>query len=195
MQPNQDKNISLACYFRRRAHLAGLVALIASFTPVDAADIEHRTVAVEHIEIHSAKGFDVVASRLEAAVPVLDPAIFAALSSGDQEHVDKLLGDTPLFIFLKREHGALLKIVGQQRKAMQYEIGNPLTATKMTRYRLGASLYAPLRVTLYENEAGGCTFAYDQPSNLFGQFGDERVAAVARGLDEKLKAALIRAAE
>jgi hypothetical protein len=65
----------------------------------------------------------------------------------------------------------------------------------MTRYRLGASLYAPLRVTLYENEAGGSTFAYDQPSNLFGQFGDEQVAAVARGLDEKLKAALLRAAE
>jgi uncharacterized protein (DUF302 family) len=198
MQSIQYKKIiSLTCYFQKRAHLAGLVALIAGFTPVDAADvnIEHRTVAVEHIEIHSAKGFDVVASRLETAVPVLDPAIFAALSSGDQEHVDRLLGDTPLFIFLKREHGALLKIAGQQRKAMQYEIGNPLTATKMTRYRLGASLYAPLRVTLYENEAGGSTFAYDQPSNLFGQFGDEQVAAVARGLDEKLKAALLRAAE
>jgi uncharacterized protein (DUF302 family) len=194
------KNVSLTCYFQKRAQLAGLVALIASFTPLvvnAAADmkIEQRTVAVEHIEIHSAKGFDDVASRLETAIPALDPAIFAALASGDQERVDKLLGHTPLFIFLKREHGAILKIAGQQRKAMQYEIGNPFTATKMTRYRLGASLYAPLRVTLYENEAGGCTFAYDQPSSLFGQFGDERVAVVARGLDEELKAALLRAAE
>ncbi len=87
------------------------------------------------------------------------------------------------------------KAAGQQRKATQYEIGNPLTATLMTRHKLAASLYAPLRVALYENEGGGCAFAYDQPSSLFGQFGDEQINVVARGLDEKLKAALLRAAE
>jgi hypothetical protein len=32
------------------------------------------------------------------------------------------------------------------RKAVQYEIGNPLTATRMTRHRMAAALYAPLRV-------------------------------------------------
>src|SRR3974377_505700 len=156
--------------------------------------IEQKKVAIEHIEIHSTRGFDDVTSGLESAIPALDPAIFAALSAGDQERVDKLLGQTPLFIFLKLEHGTILKIAGQQRKAMQYEIGNPFTATKRTRYRLGVAFYPPLRVTLYENEVGGSTFAYDQPSSLFGQFGDERVDAVARVLDEKLKAALLRAA-
>jgi hypothetical protein len=40
MQSIQYKKIiSLTCYFQKRAHLAGLVALIAGFTPVDAADV------------------------------------------------------------------------------------------------------------------------------------------------------------
>jgi uncharacterized protein (DUF302 family) len=37
---------------------------------------------------------------------------------------------------------------------MQYEIGNPLTAERMTRHALAAGLYAPLRVMLYEDESG-----------------------------------------
>ena len=79
------------------------------------------------------------------------------------------------------------------RKAVQYEIGNPLTATRMTRHRMAAALYAPLRVLLYENETGRAVFEYDGPSSLFGQFGDERVTAVARELDASLERALLKA--
>ena len=64
----------------------------------------------------------------------------------------------------------------------------------MTRHQLPAALYAPLRVVLYENAAGGATFEYDRPSTLFGQFGDEQVAAVGRELDVELERALRRAA-
>ena len=77
---------------------------------------------------------------------------------------------------------------------MQYEIGNPLAATEMTRHQLPAALYAPLRVVLYENEDGHSVFEYDRPSSLFGQFGDERVTAVARELDASLERVLARAA-
>jgi len=48
-----------------------------------------------------------------------------------------------LSIFGERNHGALLQIVGGRRNALQYDIGNPLTAAKMTRYQLPAALYAP----------------------------------------------------
>ena len=57
-----------------------------------------------------------------------------------------------LSIFEERDHGALLQIVGNIRNAVQYEIGNPLTASKMTRHQLPAALYAPLRVVLFEDE-------------------------------------------
>jgi hypothetical protein len=65
----------------------------------------------------------------------------------------------------------------------------------MTRHQLQAALYVPLRVTLFENDSGGCTFAYDRPSSLFGQFGDERVTEVSHRLDEELKAALLQSAQ
>lgn len=62
-------------------------------------------------------------------------------------------------------------------------------------YETGSGLYAPLRVILYEDETGGSVFEYDKPSTLFGQFCDERVAAVARGLDAALERALGQALE
>jgi hypothetical protein len=93
--------------------------------------------------------------------------------------------------FLKRDHGALLQIVGRPRKALQY----PDTASKMTRHRLSAGLYAPLCVILYEDENGDTVFEYDKPSPLFGQFDDDAVTAVARGLDDALEGAIRRAME
>jgi len=64
----------------------------------------------------------------------------------------------------------------------------------MTRHCLAAALYAPLRVVLFADEEGHAVFEYDRPSSLFRQFGDDRVTAVGRYLDETLDAALRRAA-
>jgi hypothetical protein len=69
------------------------------------------------------------------------------------------------------------------------------TASKMTRHRLSAGLYAPLCVILYEDENGDTVFEYDKPSSLFGQFDDDAVTAVARGLDDALESAIRRAME
>jgi hypothetical protein len=41
-----------------------------------------------------------------------------------------------LSIFLKRDHGALVGPHCQARHAVQYDIGNPLPASTMTRYGL-----------------------------------------------------------
>ena len=64
----------------------------------------------------------------------------------------------------------------------------------MTRHQLAAGLYAPLRVYLYEDTRGRAIFEYDLPSNLFGQFGDDRVTAVGRELNLELEQALEAAA-
>ena len=157
--------------------------------------VTSRTIAVEHIKIESGKKFEEVLRSLEETIPKLNPAVVEFLRKGDQERANAEEKDGPkLSIFLSRDHGALLQIAGGTRNARQYEIGNMLTASKMTRYQLPAALYAPLRVVLYEDGNGRGIFEYDKPSSFFGQFGDERVTEVGRYLDETLEAALLRAA-
>ena len=156
--------------------------------------VSRRTIQVEHIKIETAKSFSEVRAALESLVPQLDARIFVLLQYGESDRARKKLERGPeLSIFDSRDHGGLLQITGQRRKAVQYAIGNPLTASRMTQHQLPASLYAPLRVVLYENEAGRAIFEYDRPSSLFGQFDDERVTAVAHELDASLERVLVKA--
>ena len=134
--------------------------------------------------------------KLEDGVLKLDISIREALSSGDQKRAKEYEESGPkLSIFLERDHGALLQIAGRKRNAFQYEIGNPLTASKMSRHQLAAALYAPLRVVLFEDDQGRGVCEYDKPSSFFGQYGDEHVAKVGRYLDATLEAVLRNAAE
>jgi hypothetical protein len=160
-----------------------------------AAEVTSKPITVEHVRITSPRPFAQVRTALEADLPRIDAKITVLLSNGDQEGIRQYEEHgARLFRFLEREHGDLLAIAGRRRNAVQYEIGNPITASKMTRHTLGAALYAPLRVALFETENGETVFEYDKPSTLFGQFGDERVMQVALYLDRELEAALVKAA-
>src|SRR6267378_1773480 len=168
------------------------IAAMGAFMPEPV--INPRTIQVEHVKIESTKAFVEVRAALESLVPQLDARIFVLLQYGESDRARKALERGPaLSIFHSRDHGGLLQITGLPRKAAQYAIGNPLTATRMTQHQLAASLYAPLRVVLYETEAGDAVFEYDRPSSLLGQFGDERVTAVARELDASLERVLAQA--
>jgi uncharacterized protein (DUF302 family) len=156
--------------------------------------VSQRRIHVEHSRIETSKPFAEVKAALEELAPALDPIIPEALRRGDIAGAKVALRHGPeLAIFSARDHGGLLRVAGLARKAVQYEIGNPLTATRMTQHQLPAALYAPLRVLLYEDEAGHAVFEYDRPSSLFGQFGDHRVTAVARELDVSLENMLVKA--
>ena len=160
------------------------------------ASITSQTIAVEHIRISSRRPFAEVRRKLEGTVPKLDTGIAEVLRSADQERAKIYEDNGPrLSIFEERDHGSLLQIWGRRRNAVQYEIGNPLTASKMTRHQLPAALYAPLRVVLFEDEQGRGIFEYDRPSSFFGQYGDDAVTEVGRYLDATLEAVLRKAAE
>ena len=71
-----------------------------------------------------------VRAALERSVPHLDPGLVKALDDGDVARANREKEQRPeLSIFLVRDHGALLKIAGKTRNALQYDIGNPLTAS------------------------------------------------------------------
>ncbi|MGO4352619.1 DUF302 domain-containing protein [Rhizobium sp. RAF36] len=153
-----------------------------------------KKINVEHVTIHSSKDFSAVKSKLEGAIPRIDDGIFTLLRYRESARALQELEALPaLSIFGFRDHGAVLQVAGLQRQSIQYDIGNPLTASKMTRHALSAGLYAPIRVLLRE-DSDGVAFEYDRPLTTFGQFANPRVDEVARKLDQDLLAALENAA-
>jgi uncharacterized protein (DUF302 family) len=169
----------------------------ASVATSDGPKVSRNNIQVEHIRIDSDNPYDEVRAALEK-LPRFDDRIRALLHYGEIARVKaelmKIQGDAGLVIFSVATHGDWLQIVSGKRPAVQYVIGNVLASTQMTRHELAAGLYAPLRIMLYESNAGTAIFEYDQPSTLFGQYGNERVTAVAKELDQKIFAALIKAA-
>jgi len=153
----------------------------------------HTAIVIDHIRLTSAKPFDQVRADFERQLGKYDADVYrSSVSGGDAEaakaRIGAMAGSSGLMVFAIHEHGALLRIVGLTRKAAQYVVGNPLLAIQMTQHAIGAGLYAPLRVLLYENDEGQTCLESDRPSSLFGQFGDERVTQVAVLLDQKLEA-------
>lgn len=154
-----------------------------------------QNVTVEHVTIRSSKTFAEVRAALEALVPHLDDGYLTLLRFGLADRArEELEAAATLSIFGNRNHGELLAIAGLQRRAIQYDIGNPLTASLMTRHNISAALYAPIRVLLRESPEGEVAFEYDRPVSTFGQFGDENVDLVARKLDQDLENVLKKAA-
>jgi uncharacterized protein (DUF302 family) len=148
---------------------------------------------VDHVYVATDRPFEEVARTFEQQLGTFYPDVRkAATEGGDTEaakaKIAAMAGPSGFMLFGTQDHGALLRLAGQKRKAIQYVVGNPLIALQMTQHDIRASLYAPLRVLLYENADGKTCIEYDKPSSLFGQFGNAEIDAVAAMLDRKLEA-------
>lgn len=149
-------------------------------------------VEVEHVRLTADKPFEKFTASFDLQLGRFEPDVYKELEEGGdpaavKARLESMVGPSGFMLFRTSNHGALLRIVGKPRKAMQYLVGNPLLAIEMTRHAIGAGLYAPLRVLIYEDEDGKTCVEYDRPSSLFRQFGDERVDRVAASLDRKLE--------
>ncbi|QBR01367.1 DUF302 domain-containing protein [Paraburkholderia pallida] len=149
-----------------------------------------QQIAVTHVTLEAKVDFGAFTQHLEALLGRFDPSSLKALLQTDPAAADarlaKMEGDQGLMIFSTQNHGMVLNIAGAPRQAIRYNIGNPRVAMQMTRHDIRAGLYAPLSVLVYEAAPGTVRVEYDQPSTLFGQFGNADVAAVGRELDGKL---------
>jgi uncharacterized protein (DUF302 family) len=149
-----------------------------------------RQIAVNHVIVEAKVDFGSFTQHLEALLGRFDPSVVKTLLQTDPAAADVRLaqmeGDQGLMIFSMQNHGALFGMVGTARHAIRYNIGNPRVAFRMTQHDIRAGLYAPLSVLVYEISPGTVRVEYDQPSTLFGQFGNAAVAAVGRELDGKL---------
>ena len=87
-------------------------------------------VTIEHVYVETEKPFAEVAAALEARMGKFDPAVYGKLRSGaDPESVrarlEGMAGPSGFMLFRTSDHGAILRLVGQTRKAVQYLLGPP----------------------------------------------------------------------
>ena len=155
---------------------------------------------VDHVRRTTDRPFEEVTKAFEAQLGKFDGDVRRAATASDDTEEAKariaaMAGPSGFMLFGTNDHGALLRLAGQKRKAVQYVVGNPLFALQMTQHDIRASLYAPLRVLIYEDERGRTCLEYDKPSSLFGQFNDAGIAPVASMLDRKLEALMAAAFE
>jgi uncharacterized protein (DUF302 family) len=155
---------------------------------------------VDHVRLATDKPFADVTAAFERQLGRFDSDVYKTLAAGGDAEaaragIEAMTGPSGFMLFGTNDHGSLLRLAGQKRKAVQYVVGNPLFALQMTQHDIRAGLYAPLRVLIYEDEAGKTCLEYDTPSSLFSQFGDERISPTAAMLDRKLEALAAAAIE
>jgi uncharacterized protein (DUF302 family) len=153
---------------------------------------------VEHIRVVAEKPFDQVTQAFEQQLGRFNEEAYKSLAAGEdvekaRAKLEAMVGPSGFMLFRTSDHGSLLRLVGPKKNAIQYLLGNPLFAIQMTQHDIRASLYAPLRVLLYENEQGKTCVEYDKPSSLFGQFGNAKVTDVATMLDRKMEQLVAKA--
>jgi uncharacterized protein (DUF302 family) len=155
-------------------------------------------IKVDHVRVVAGKPFDQVTKAFEQELGQFNPEVTRLLAEGEDAEkvrakIEAMVGPSGFMLFRTSDHGELLRLAGQKKKAIQYLVGNPLFAMQMTQHDIRASLYAPLRVLIYENEEGKIGVEYDKPSSLFGQFGNAKVTDVATMLDRKLEQLVAKA--
>lgn len=106
--------------------------------------ISDTTIAIFHRTIVSKRSFNDTRAALESAVSALNTAFKQHLDAGRFALAFEALKALPPlnnFILPARDFGQLIRIHGIKGKsAVQYEIGNPYTASKMARYHLGVAV-------------------------------------------------------
>jgi uncharacterized protein (DUF302 family) len=167
-------------------------------SPQRGVPMDVTRIAVEHVRVATDQPFEKVTKAFEQQVGQFDPAAYQHLNAAAdpdavRAKIKAMEGPSGFMLFKTSDHGALLRLAGQKRKAIQYLVGNPLFAVQMTQHDIRASLYAPLRVLIYENEQNKTCVDYDRPSSLFGQFGNAKVTEVAQMLDRKLEQVVAKA--
>jgi uncharacterized protein (DUF302 family) len=177
--------------------LFGLLVGVAFQIPFGAASqgaepMNTSRIKLDHVQVVADKSFEKVTKAFEQQLGQFDAEVYKALATGEdpdkvRAKLEAMVGPSGFMLFRTNDHGALLRLAGQRKKAIQYLVGNPLFALQMTQHDIRAGLYAPLRVLIYENEQGKTYVEYDRPTSQFGQFRNAKVTEVAIMLDAKLE--------
>ena len=145
------------------------------------------------LRFDSNKSFDEVLSSLLADVgdkPLLINEVAHTSESWDEykKEIESHVGPSGFSLFATIDHGAWIKKVGIQRKALRLIIGNPTIAITMLRHDLTAGVFAPVELILVEEDDDQCSLTCVRPSSLMVVEKNEPLLDAAKKLDSKLEA-------
>jgi uncharacterized protein (DUF302 family) len=158
---------------------------------IDRIGIRH--VDVERTTIISAQPFDVVVSKLAAAIghpnmSAFSRAVAGSRSVDDLERVvNAATGDAGLMEMARFDIGEVLRteLGDDAPKAMRLVMGNPLIMKEMVKHVPDAGSYAPVTV-LIDERPDGVHVSYDKMESYLLHYGSSEALAVARNLDAKI---------
>jgi uncharacterized protein (DUF302 family) len=160
-----------------------------------------RNIVVERLTVTSPKPFEAVVAALEAAVgrPDVGALMRAAEKAGSLAEMEGLvrggLGRTGLMLFMKLDHGAILRRETglATPKLARFLVRNPLIMKEMAKRIPDAGSYAPVTV-LVDERPDGVHLSYDRMASLLAPYGDPDALAAAKGLDLRIEALMREAA-
>lgn len=146
---------------------------------------------VNRLDVPSGQTFAEFRQRFETAVPVYDEKLFGGFvrDGASWDAVVEATDRVATHGFLRYwtgEAGALMRLAGSDLSCAAYLMGNHVIAQRMFRHDTGVMLYAPLRVAIHEDADRRTWLSIDRPSDQFGGFGNDDIAAVGRELDSKV---------
>ena len=156
------------------------------------------TILVNHVLVSFPGGFDEFTKALEKLLGRFDPEVASTFAKDPKladRQLQKMEGEENLMIFQILDHGGLFRLIGQNRKARRYTIGNPRIALQMTRHEIRVGLYVPFNMLVLEQGINRVSVEYDRPSSLLHQFGNAEISEVAGQLDGKIERLLQKALE
>ena len=94
---------------------------------------------VDHVRRTTDKPFGDVKAAFERQLGRFEPEVYQALAAGGDAEgarakIEAMAGPSGFMLFGSNDHGSLLRLAGQNRKSVQYVVGNPLFALQMTQH-------------------------------------------------------------
>jgi uncharacterized protein (DUF302 family) len=159
-----------------------------------------RKIEIERFSIISKKPFDEVLAAISGGVGHPNMVEFwkstkSAQNLAELENImQKFTGSAGLMQFEELDHGGIIqKDTGHKTRMLRLLIGNPLIMKEMAKRIPDAGSYAPTTV-LVDERADGVHLSYDRMASFLAPYKNEEALEVARTLDAKIEALLLRAA-
>jgi hypothetical protein len=160
-------------------------------TDLSPADVLARAEQTPHtvvrLDFVATDSYAVLRDRFEGAVPAFDVATLAGVADWP-DVVTRTTAAAPheFLRYATIDGSPLFAIAGHTTSVTTYLMGNHVFAEQMFRHDPAILLYAPLRVTIYQDKAGVAHLSIDQPATRFASFDDPQITAVGQLLDAKL---------